>query len=66
MLTLCKVLCYVCLQDNEKRCVLHAAAYCGEADIADLLILYGARVNTKDNKWLTPLHLACSSRSDVI
>ena len=52
-------------QDSEKRAPLHAAAYCGEAEIADLLILSGARVNTKDNRWLTPLHRACCTKSDV-
>lgn len=25
----------------------------------------GARVNTKDNKWMTPLHRACASGSVV-
>ena len=25
----------------------------------------GARVNTKDNKWLTPLHRACCAKSEV-
>ena len=57
-------LCYI-FQDFEKRSPLHSAAYCGEAEIADLLIMNGARVNTKDNKWLTPLHRACCSKSEV-
>ena len=41
------------------------AAHCGESEIADLLLLNGARVNMKDNKWLTPLHRSCCSKSEV-
>ncbi|XP_045073026.1 serine/threonine-protein phosphatase 6 regulatory ankyrin repeat subunit A-like [Coregonus clupeaformis] len=52
------------LQDNEKRTLLHAAAYLGDAEIIELLILSGARVNAKDNKWLTPLHRAVASCSE--
>ena len=53
--------------DSEKRSPLHAAAFAGYADIADLLITKGsARVNTKDNQWLTPLHRACRSSAEVI
>ncbi|ESP01753.1 hypothetical protein LOTGIDRAFT_70175, partial [Lottia gigantea] len=51
--------------DEEKRSPLHAAAYCGESEISDLLILSGARVNAKDNKWLTPLHRGCGSKCEV-
>jgi len=52
--------------DSEKRSPLHAAAFAGYADIADLLITKGsARVNTKDNQWLTPLHRACKSSAEV-
>uniref|UniRef100_A0A7N6B735 Ankyrin repeat domain 28b n=1 Tax=Anabas testudineus TaxID=64144 RepID=A0A7N6B735_ANATE len=72
-------------QDNEKRTPLHAAAYLGDAEIIELLILsgmfcfwfirhywrlssvlllVGARVNAKDNKWLTPLHRAVASCSE--
>ena len=61
----CSVDRFCLLQDFEKRSPLHSAAYCGEAEIADLLIMNGARVNTKDNKWLTPLHRACCSKSEV-
>ena len=33
---------------------------------SELLITAGqARVNAKDNKWLTPLHRACRSQSEV-
>ena len=53
------------LQDSEKRSPLHAAAHCGEAEIADILLLAGARVNSKDSRWLTPLHRACASKSEV-
>ncbi len=99
-------------QDNEKRTPLHAAAYLGDAEIIELLILsgkciwsihhnekkiwsssyllplipgvfkcgfdvllycyscfacdVGARVNAKDNKWLTPLHRAVASCSEVL
>uniref|UniRef100_A0A7N8YNE5 Serine/threonine-protein phosphatase 6 regulatory ankyrin repeat subunit A-like n=1 Tax=Mastacembelus armatus TaxID=205130 RepID=A0A7N8YNE5_9TELE len=56
------------IQDNEKRTPLHAAAYLGDAEIIELLILSGkhhrARVNAKDNKWLTPLHRAVASCSE--
>jgi len=55
----------VTVQDSEKRSALHAAAFCGEAEIAELLLLNGARVNTKDSRWLTPLHRACCSKSVV-
>lgn len=53
------------LQDSERRSPLHAAAFCGEVDIVTILILNGARVNIKDNRWLTPLHRACCSGSEV-
>ena len=36
--------------DSERRSPLHAAAFCGEGDIAELLIMGGARVNAKDSK----------------
>ena len=49
--------------DTEKRSPLHAAAYKGDAEMVEMLItIGGARVNVKDNKWLTPLHRACASR----
>nr|DBA20136.1 TPA: hypothetical protein GDO54_015861 [Pyxicephalus adspersus] len=51
--------------DSEKRTPLHAAAFLGDAEIIELLILSGARVNAKDNMWLTPLHRAVASRSEV-
>uniref|UniRef100_A0A671RXH9 Serine/threonine-protein phosphatase 6 regulatory ankyrin repeat subunit A-like n=1 Tax=Sinocyclocheilus anshuiensis TaxID=1608454 RepID=A0A671RXH9_9TELE len=41
-----------------------SAAYLGDAEIIELLILSGARVNAKDNKWLTPLHRAVASCSE--
>merc|ERR1719187_3000850 len=47
--------------DEEKRTALHAAAYRGEPDLVELLLTTGARVNSKDNRWLTPLHRACAS-----
>ena len=37
--------------DSERRSPLHAAAFCGEGDIAELLILGGAKVNAKDSKY---------------
>lgn len=52
-------------QDIERRSPLHAAAHCGKDEIADILILSGARVNTKDSKWLTPLHRACAVDNNV-
>ena len=49
--------------DSDKRSPLHAAAYRGDPGIVDTLItLGGARGNTKDNKWLTPLHRACAAK----
>uniref|UniRef100_A0A8D0D5R9 Ankyrin repeat domain 44 n=1 Tax=Sander lucioperca TaxID=283035 RepID=A0A8D0D5R9_SANLU len=53
-------------QDAEKRTPLHAAAFLGDAEITELLILSGARVNAKDNMWLTPLHRAVASRSEAV
>lgn len=52
-------------QDSDKRSPLHAAAFKGDCRIAEALILSGARVNSKDNRWLTPLHRACCSNSEV-
>uniref|UniRef100_A0A8C2ZAY0 Uncharacterized protein n=1 Tax=Cyclopterus lumpus TaxID=8103 RepID=A0A8C2ZAY0_CYCLU len=75
------------IQDNEKRTPLHAAAYLGDAEIIELLILSGKHytstwscflsmhqvsspkfelVNAKDNKWLTPLHRAVASCSEMV
>uniref|UniRef100_A0A183TB31 ANK_REP_REGION domain-containing protein n=1 Tax=Schistocephalus solidus TaxID=70667 RepID=A0A183TB31_SCHSO len=52
--------------DNLKRTALHAAAYCGEAEIAELLLKENARVNAKDFKWFTPLHRACASKAPQV
>ena len=53
--------------DCEKRSPLHAAACKGDSDIVEMLItIGGARVNTKDNRWLTPLHRACASRVSFV
>lgn len=52
-------------QDPDKRSPLHAAAFKGDRRIAEALIVNGARVNAKDNKWLTPLHRACCVNSEV-
>ena len=49
--------------DGDKRSALHAAAFHGDSEIMEILISEaGGRVNTKDNKWLTPLHRACAAR----
>ncbi|VDK85798.1 unnamed protein product, partial [Dibothriocephalus latus] len=53
-------------EDNLKRTALHAAAYCGEAEIAELLLQENARVNAKDLKWFTPLHRACASKAPQV
>ncbi|VDP82642.1 unnamed protein product [Echinostoma caproni] len=53
-------------QDAQKRSVLHAAAHCGEARIAELLLKEGARVNAKDTRWFTPLHRACASNATEV
>ena len=38
--------------DSDKRSALHAAAWCGDPTITEMLISQGgARVNIKDNKW---------------
>ena len=51
--------------DSEKRTPLHAAAFAGYAEVAEVLITKGsARVDAKDNQWLTPLHRACRSVTD--
>ena len=49
----------------ERRTPIHAAAFRGEAEIVDFLAQSGARVNTKDSRWLTPLHRAVASKSLV-
>ncbi|XP_042170978.1 serine/threonine-protein phosphatase 6 regulatory ankyrin repeat subunit A-like isoform X2 [Oncorhynchus tshawytscha] len=49
------------MEDNEKRSTLHAAAYLGDAEILELLILSG--VNAKD-KCLNTLHRAVASCSE--
>ena len=52
--------------DAEKRSPLHVASYMGYAEIVELLITKGnARVNSKDNQWLTPLHRACRSNAEA-
>lgn len=56
----------VSVLDPEKRSPLHVASYMGYAEIVELLITKGnARVNCKDNQWLTPLHRACRSNAEV-
>ncbi len=53
--------------DGEKRSPLHAAAYMGDASVVRLLLALGkARVDVKDNRWLTPLHRACRSGAEVL
>jgi ankyrin repeat protein len=57
----------VCCLDAEGRSPLHAAAFMGYQDIVEILITKGnARVNSKDNQWLTPLHRACRSSAEVV
>ena len=52
--------------DSDKRSPLHAAAFRGDSNIVETLVtLGGARVNTKDNKWLTPLHRACAAKVQI-
>ncbi|CAH1131964.1 unnamed protein product [Ceutorhynchus assimilis] len=55
---------YVNCTDCEKRTPLHAAAFKGDSQIAQILLDNGARVNAKDGKWVTPLHRACAVNSD--
>lgn len=50
-------------KDTEMRTPLHAAAFVGDPEIAELLIKHGARVNCKDFWFNTPLHLACCGDS---
>jgi ankyrin repeat protein len=33
----------------------------GDIAVMETLLLHGAMVNSKDKRWLTPLHIACSS-----
>lgn len=54
------------IPDAEKRSALHAAAFKCDPQLVSLLLNYGARVNAKDSKWLTPLHRACHVGSEVI
>lgn len=42
------VFLFAFLQDNEKRTPLHAAAYLGDAEIIELLILSGIFFNGED------------------
>ena len=54
------------LLDGDKRGALHAAAFVGDADVVEAVITQGnAKVNSKDNQWLTPLHRACRASADV-
>jgi len=60
------MLCNVWYQDVDNRSALHAAAYFGCAEIIKLLLRKGARVNAKDNQWLTALHRACQHDHQVV
>uniref|UniRef100_A0A8C1WS57 Ankyrin repeat domain 28b n=1 Tax=Cyprinus carpio TaxID=7962 RepID=A0A8C1WS57_CYPCA len=57
------------VQDNEKRTPLHAAAYLGDAEIIELLILSGKFIwnihhnETNFLKLLTPLHVAAANKA---
>ena len=53
------------LKDSDKHSPLHGAAYGGHSDVLDLLLMNGARVNCKDSQWITPLHRACRTNSEV-
>ncbi|KAH0547044.1 serine/threonine-protein phosphatase 6 regulatory ankyrin repeat subunit A-like isoform X2 [Cotesia glomerata] len=48
-------------KDEKLRTLVHAAAFIGDPEILEALILSGAGVNKKDKHWLTPLHRACCS-----
>ena len=37
--------------DDERRTILHLAAWCGHAELVDLLIARGAPVNMPDERW---------------
>ena len=45
---------------------LHWAAHFGEVKIAELLIRAGARPGIADDTGVTPIHLACTNRSDAL
>ncbi|OQR70923.1 serine/threonine-protein phosphatase 6 regulatory ankyrin repeat subunit C-like [Tropilaelaps mercedesae] len=45
--------------DEQRRTLLHAAAFCGNVHITKMLLAKGARVNAKDVFWITPLHRVC-------
>uniref|UniRef100_A0A5K3EWG0 ANK_REP_REGION domain-containing protein n=1 Tax=Mesocestoides corti TaxID=53468 RepID=A0A5K3EWG0_MESCO len=53
-------------RDSHRRTPLHAAAYCGEAEVVEFLLKHNARVNVKDAKWYTPLHRACASNASSV
>ncbi|XP_046387890.1 serine/threonine-protein phosphatase 6 regulatory ankyrin repeat subunit A-like [Ischnura elegans] len=50
-------------EDCHSKVLLHAAAFCGDHRIGEILLSAGARVNARDNSWITPLHRACCSGS---
>lgn len=52
------------ISDAQKRSILHAAAFQGEATIAEVLINHGATINANKH-WLSPLHIACSVNAKV-
>lgn len=50
--------CFLTCLQHDKKCV-----YC--THMVFFSFFQGARVNAKDNKWLTPLHRAVASCSEV-
>ena len=53
------------MKDCEKNSALHIAAHFGHDEVANQLLLSGAKVNLKDGQWLTPLHRACRKDNEV-
>ena len=51
----------------DKRSLLHLACFMGRSEIVKLLLnANGIRVDSKDNKWDSPLHYACKKNHDEI
>ena len=48
--------------DSNGRCVLNAAAQCGNAEVIMEVLSTGGDINTTNNDGMTPLHVAAGTR----